>query len=64
MSSKCVNISPVVLLQIIMEGIIGYNYTSDTAIDDLMLHAGPCGTTEAPTTTRPTYGKLSTLQNY
>nr|XP_054757008.1 MAM and LDL-receptor class A domain-containing protein 2-like [Lytechinus pictus] len=41
---------------IIVEGIIGYNYTSDTAIDDIMLYDSPCGSTQAPPTTIPTFG--------
>lgn len=45
------------LIQIIVEGIIGYNYTSDTAIDDVMLYDAPCGSTPAPPTTIPTFGK-------
>ncbi|XP_071486324.1 MAM and LDL-receptor class A domain-containing protein 1-like [Diadema antillarum] len=40
---------------IIIEGVVGYNYTSDTAVDDLMLHSGPCASTLPPPTTRPTY---------
>ncbi|XP_030849653.1 MAM and LDL-receptor class A domain-containing protein 2 [Strongylocentrotus purpuratus] len=40
---------------IIVEGIIGYNFTSDTAIDDVMLYDAPCGSTPAPPSTIPTF---------